>query len=82
MVCADEVELLRAIEALIRQPLERDEEPGFEPAHRVQLTDRSGHLIGELLKPKPKKPKPRGFGQGLDRRRGKGPAKKPAKAPR
>ncbi|HLA33240.1 MAG TPA: DEAD/DEAH box helicase [Rhodocyclaceae bacterium] len=82
LVCADEVELLRAIEALIRQPLERDEEPGFEPAHRVPLTDRSGHLIGELLKPKPKKPKPRGFGQGLDRRRGKNPAKKPAKAPR
>jgi superfamily II DNA/RNA helicase len=38
LVCADEVELLRAIETLIRQVLPRTEEPGFEADHRVPST--------------------------------------------
>ena len=52
LVCADEVGLLAAIETLIRQTLERDEEPGFEPDHRVPLTNAAGQLVK-----KPKKPK-------------------------
>ncbi|KPB98493.1 DEAD/DEAH box helicase [Pseudomonas syringae group genomosp. 3] len=55
LVCADEVELLSAIEVLTRQTLERKEEPDFEPEHRVPSTDASGQI---LKKPKkPKKPK-------------------------
>ncbi|WP_263144122.1 DEAD/DEAH box helicase [Pseudomonas sp. RIT-PI-AD] len=55
LVCADEVQLLAAIEALIRQTLRRHEEAGFEPEHRVPQTDASGQV---LKKPKkPKKPK-------------------------
>ncbi|UGQ48451.1 DEAD/DEAH box helicase [Massilia endophytica] len=38
LVCADEVELLRAIETLTRQVLKRDEVPGFEADHRVPST--------------------------------------------
>ncbi|TWI69342.1 superfamily II DNA/RNA helicase [Pseudoduganella lurida] len=38
LVCADEVELLRAIETVIRQVLPRSEEPGFEAEHRVPAT--------------------------------------------
>jgi superfamily II DNA/RNA helicase len=38
LVCADEVELLRAIETLTRQVLKRDEAPGFEADHRVPST--------------------------------------------
>ncbi|UMR29191.1 DEAD/DEAH box helicase [Massilia sp. MB5] len=38
LVCADEVELLRAIETLIRQVLPRTEEDGFEADHRVPST--------------------------------------------
>lgn len=52
LVCADEVELLAAIERLIRQVLSRREEPGFIPDHRVPQTT----LDGQILK-KPKKPK-------------------------
>ena len=52
LVCADEVGLLAAIETLTRQILERSEEPGFEPDHRVPLTNASGQLLK-----KPKKPK-------------------------
>ena len=37
-VCADEAPLLAAIETLLKQRLSRDEEPGFEPAHRVPPT--------------------------------------------
>ena len=51
-VCADEAPLLGAIEALIKQVLSRDEEPGFEPDHRVPLT---GGAVPEPKKPK--KPK-------------------------
>ncbi|WP_283150446.1 DEAD/DEAH box helicase [Silvimonas soli] len=55
LVCADEVQILAAIEALTRQTLQRVEEPGFEPEHRVPQTDASGQI---LKKPKkPKKPK-------------------------
>ena len=52
LVCADEVQLLAEIEALIGKTLPRVEEPGFEPEHRVPVTD----ARGQVLK-KPKKPK-------------------------
>ncbi|NHZ39468.1 DEAD/DEAH box helicase [Massilia aquatica] len=52
LVCADEVQLLAAIEILTKQTLERIEEPGFSPEHRVPVTN----TTGEVLK-KPKKPK-------------------------
>jgi len=38
LVCADEAPLLAAIETLLKKPLSRDEEPGFEPEHRVPAT--------------------------------------------
>ena len=38
LVCADEVELLRAIEKLTGSVLPREEEPGFEADHRVPST--------------------------------------------
>lgn len=60
LVCADEVELLSAIEVLTRQTLQRKDESGFEPEHRVPATDASGQI---LKKPKkPKKPKVGGGG--------------------
>ncbi|MDQ1833303.1 DEAD/DEAH box helicase [Massilia scottii] len=52
LVCADEVQLLAAIEVLTKQTLERIEEPGFSPEHRVPVTN----TAGDVLK-KPKKPK-------------------------
>jgi ATP-dependent RNA helicase RhlE len=55
LVCADEVELLAAIEALTRQTLRRDEEPGFEPEHRVPETNATGQVVKKPKKPK--KPK-------------------------
>jgi superfamily II DNA/RNA helicase len=55
LVCADEVQQLAAIETLTRQTLRRTDEQGFEPEHRVPMTDASGSV---LKKPKkPKKPK-------------------------
>lgn len=61
LVCADEVELLSAIEVLTRQTLQRKEEPDFIPEHRVPATDASGQI---LKKPKkPKKPKTGGGGK-------------------
>jgi superfamily II DNA/RNA helicase len=55
LVCADEVNLLAAIEVLTRQTLKRVDEPDFVPDHRVPQTDASGQV---LKKPKkPKKPK-------------------------
>jgi len=61
LVCADEVELLAAIEVLTRQTLRREDEQGFEPEHRVPETDASGQI---LKKPKkPKKPKTGGGGK-------------------
>jgi superfamily II DNA/RNA helicase len=60
LVCADEVELLSAIEVLTRQTLQRREEPDFIPEHRVPATDATGQI---LKKPKkPKKPKVSGGG--------------------
>ena len=57
LVAADEVDLLAAIETLTGQTLERVEESGFEPEHRVPLTNAAGAV---LKKPKkPKKPKDR-----------------------
>ncbi|MCL2636451.1 MAG: DEAD/DEAH box helicase [Betaproteobacteria bacterium] len=38
LVCADEAPLLAAIETLLKKPLSRDEEPGFEPEHWVPAT--------------------------------------------
>jgi len=52
LVCADEAPLLAAIETLTKKTLERDEEPGFEPDHRVPLTG-----VGPAVAKKPKKPK-------------------------
>ena len=43
---------LAAIETLIKQVPSRDEEPGFEPEHRVPMTNGAGQLVK-----KPKKPK-------------------------
>jgi len=37
-VCADEAPQLAAIEQMLKKPLSRDEEPGFEPQHRVPPT--------------------------------------------
>lgn len=61
LVCADEAPLLTAIETLIKQTLSRDEEPGFEPDHRVPITG-----AGAAATPKkPKKPKLAGPGRGV-----------------
>ncbi|MBD9482635.1 DEAD/DEAH box helicase [Pseudomonas sp. PDM14] len=63
LVCADEVQLLSAIEVLIRQSLARYEESDFIPDHRVPQTDATGQV---LKKPKkPKKPKVVGGKGGL-----------------
>ena len=62
LVAADEVQQLAAIETLTRQILTRNDEQGFEPEHRVPMTDARGQV---LKKPKkPKKPKP-GKSQGV-----------------
>jgi superfamily II DNA/RNA helicase len=42
LICADEVELLKAIETLTRQVIRRVEEPGFEADHRVPETGPAG----------------------------------------
>ncbi len=52
-VAADEAPLLAAVETLIKQTLSRDEEPGFEPTHKVPVT---GAMPSAAPK-KPKKPK-------------------------
>ena len=49
LVCAEEVKLLAAIEALLGQTLPREVQPGFLPQLRVPLT--------RLKKTRPKKPK-------------------------
>src|SRR5215469_5843985 len=57
LVCADEAPQLAAIEALIRQTLPREEEPGFEAEHRVPQTSATGQIIKKPKKPKkPKTP--------------------------
>ncbi|RJF95276.1 DEAD/DEAH box helicase [Noviherbaspirillum saxi] len=58
LVCADEVQLLAAIEALTGQVLQRVEEQGFEPEHRVPQTDARGQIIKKPKKPKKPKHKP------------------------
>jgi len=59
LVCADEVQQLAAIEALTKQTLERTEEDGFEPEHRVPQTNAGGQIVK-----KPKKPKKAKHGGG------------------
>jgi superfamily II DNA/RNA helicase len=59
LVCADEVQQLAAIEMLTRQTLERKEEPGFAPDHRVPETNAGGQIVK-----KPKKPKKAKHGGG------------------
>jgi len=44
LVCADEVDLLAAIEKLTGQPIPRQEEAGFEADHRVPETSLSGNV--------------------------------------
>ncbi|MEN5036321.1 DEAD/DEAH box helicase [Pseudomonas sp. TWI929] len=65
LVCADEVQLLSAIEVLTRQTLPRHEEPDFIPDHRVPMTDASGQVIKKPKKPK--KPKENSAKRGLGR---------------
>ncbi|MGN8261648.1 DEAD/DEAH box helicase [Pseudomonas sp. SMSB3] len=65
LVCADEVQMLSAIEVLIRQTLPRHEEPDFIPEHRVPMTDASGQVIKKPKKPK--KPKENAAKRGLGR---------------
>jgi superfamily II DNA/RNA helicase len=89
LVCADEAPLLAAIETLLKQTLSREEEPGFEPDHRVPLTGAAA-----IATKKPKKPKvPGGRGGkgtpsnwvGFDeapKRPGARPATRPGSAPR
>ncbi|MEK1905434.1 MAG: DEAD/DEAH box helicase [Pseudomonas sp.] len=64
LVCADEVQLLVAIEVLIRQTLHRQDEPGFEPDHRVPQTDASGQVLKKPKKPKQKLIPGAGAGKG------------------
>ncbi|MDR1995962.1 DEAD/DEAH box helicase [Azonexus sp.] len=60
LVCADEAPLLAAIETLLKKPLSRDEEPGFEPDHRLPATGPGAAAA------KPKKAKSGGRGgQGV-----------------
>ena len=67
LVCADEVNLLSAIEMLTRQTLKRHEEQDFEPEHRVPETDASGQVVKKPKKPK----KPKTSGGGGKRNLGK-----------
>ncbi len=62
LVCADEVQLLSAIEALIQQVLSRVDEPDFIPDHRVPQTVAGGLVVKKPKKPK--KPKVVGGGKG------------------
>ncbi|WP_317203606.1 DEAD/DEAH box helicase [Janthinobacterium sp.] len=50
LVCADEVELLAAVEALTRQTLRRVEEDGYEAEHRVPATGAGGTVIKKAVK--------------------------------
>ena len=56
LVAADEVPQLAAIEMLVKTPLQRIEEPGFVPDHRVPATNAAGQVVRKPKKPK--KPKP------------------------
>ncbi|MDD2883782.1 MAG: DEAD/DEAH box helicase [Dechloromonas sp.] len=81
LVCADEVTQLVAIENLIGQLIAREEEPGFEPAHRVPQTQLAVGAIKKPKKPKAAKVGGKGTpgnwvgfdsGPAPDRRRGSG----------
>ena len=61
LVCADEVNLLAAIEVLSGQSLKRVEEADFIPEHRVPLIDATGQVLKKAKKPK--KPKVVGGGK-------------------
>ncbi|CDG82607.1 DEAD/DEAH box helicase [Janthinobacterium agaricidamnosum] len=50
LVCADEVDLLSAVEALTRQSLRRVEEAGFEAEHRVPVTGPGGAVQKKPVK--------------------------------
>ncbi|PKO48778.1 MAG: DEAD/DEAH box helicase [Betaproteobacteria bacterium HGW-Betaproteobacteria-4] len=52
LVCADEAPMLAAIETLLKQTLSREEEPGFEPDHRVPLTGAAAIATKKIKKPK------------------------------
>lgn len=54
LVCADEVEQLAIIETLIGQLIERRNEAGFEPQHRVPETALGGQIVKKPKKPKQK----------------------------
>jgi superfamily II DNA/RNA helicase len=56
LVCADEVDLLAAIEALTRQTLRRHEESGFEVEHRVPATGAGGVVMKKPVKAGAAKP--------------------------
>ncbi|CAN7299474.1 DEAD/DEAH box helicase [Pseudoduganella sp. LjRoot289] len=56
LVCADEVDLLSAIEKLTRQVLRREEEPGFEADHRVPETGSPKPAGKETASGKKKRP--------------------------
>ncbi len=77
LVCADEVNLLGAIEVLIGQPLSRIEQHGFEPDHRVPETGPAGQVIKKPKKPKMPKHLDYGIGSGPSRGKGPGSAKAP-----
>jgi superfamily II DNA/RNA helicase len=55
LVAADEVDLLAAIERLTGKTIERLDEPGFEPEHRVPATNAAGEIIKKPKKPKKNK---------------------------
>ncbi|MBG6288351.1 DEAD/DEAH box helicase [Pseudomonas nitroreducens] len=55
LVCADEVQQLAAIETLIGQTLQRQEEDGFEAEHRVPVTAPGGQITKKPKKPKQSK---------------------------
>ncbi|MCU0091502.1 DEAD/DEAH box helicase [Pseudomonas koreensis] len=67
LVCADEVNMLSAIEMLTRSTLKREVEPDFVPEHRVPDTDATGQVIKKPKKPK----KPKASGGGGKRNLGK-----------
>ena len=59
LVCADEVQLLSAIEVLIKQTLQRRDEPGFVPDHRVPQTDATGAILkNPRSRRNPRSPRP------------------------
>jgi superfamily II DNA/RNA helicase len=62
LVCADEVQLLSAIETLTQQVLQRIDEPDFIPDHRVPQTLPGGQVVKKPKKAK--EPKVVGGGKG------------------